>query len=50
MCTYHRKKTKLCAPHHNGQQEEWVNGNGEPVGGVRWLMMWLGGWWDCTEE
>ena len=40
----------MCAPHHDGQWEEWMKGKGEPVGGVRWLMMWLDGWWTCTEE
>ena len=28
MCTYHREKDKSMCPHHNGQQEECVNGKG----------------------
>ena len=32
MCTYHRKKTKMCACCHDGQWEEWLKGEGEPVG------------------
>ena len=33
MCTYHRKKTKMYVPHHDGQWEEWMKGEEEPVGG-----------------
>ena len=51
MCTYHKKKKFYVPPCHNGQQEgrgmeEVVEG--EPVGGVMWLLSWLVGWLACT--